>query len=198
MSKSKGSDSQSTKSTPTFNYPGAGGLVDSLLGRTQSKLAGTDDQYGAKGFLQSFMNNAAAYQPNEYFQNYINSINANADNALPDELARTRSQYYRGPAGRNMMALDETLLNNRLRRDEQTGQLFANQYNQDSNNRLNSAVKLLGFDQTDMGSALALAQLLRGQQGTSAGSSNQSGFDLGQILMGAGGLATGVGSFYKQ
>lgn len=201
-SSSETSSSQRSTSNPTFGHmEGLEDFAQILLGNARSSAqAGSPYKDDAYDFLSSLMGGEPMdFQINPALQNSLNSIREQADMVLPDELASARSRYVRGPAGRSAMAIDETLSNNRIRRDANINNLLASQYNQDVSNRANAANNLIRSQNADLNQNLQLLSLLSGREGTQVGSSSSEGSSFGQGLTNLGRLgsaASGILSIF--
>jgi hypothetical protein len=172
---------------PWFTVPGTEPFADSLLQRSGQNLF-------------SFLSDLASgepvrWRPSAQLEESINSIRQASDTALPGQLANARSQYYRGPAGRSLMALDDSLMQNRAQRDLDISRLMQNQYNQDVGMMGNAANNLINVDASDFAQAMDVARLLIGEKGKGA-QQTQSGLSTGQALGGLGGFLGGVGSLF--
>lgn len=201
-SRSKSTQTQSGSSRPTFNtVKGLEPFVQGLLNRqSQSMQSNFDQDYWGQGM--DFFSNMAAGRPMDFtlsqpLLDQIFSREQAADLSLPSELAQTRNQFYRQGAGANLMGLDNSLMRNRVTRDLGTNDLIAQQFNLDTSNRANAAANLLQSDASRLAQAMQLIDLLAGEEskGTTTTRSRSSGFGLGSILGGAGGLLSGLGDF---
>lgn len=181
---------------PMFTVPGTESFADSLLSRSQQNLFGNDQVWRDQGlnfFSDVLSGEAPRFRPSGELNNLINSVRETSDLALPQELANARSQYYRGPAGRSMMALDDTLLQNRIGRDANINSLLQGQYNQDMSFMGSAATNLMQGGAQDFSEAMQIADLLIGEKGRGSQNSS-SGISTGSMLGGVGGILGGIGS----
>lgn len=184
--------SSKTKTTPFFDHlEGLEPLALSFVDRARDRV---ETPFRDQGF--DVLSSLAAGEPMDFnisdpLEGLITNIREQADQSLPDELAQARSQYFRAPAGRSAMALDETLLNNRIRRDQMINNLLQNQFNTDRNTVANAANNLLtgefGEQQLDLNVLSALAG--NNQIGSSRGVSRDPARGVAAI----GSLASGLG-----
>lgn len=185
---------QSSTSDPTFNYAGATDLLDSLLSNSQQTTDANDTKIQGLDFLKSLVaGNPFESEMSEPLTNQIQSIINERNNNLGRDLASTRSQFYRGPAGRNLMAVDDAFVRNKLGTDRIISDLIQGQYNQDRALATNSANNLVTTGLTDFNQTLSLLSLLRGSKGTGTSRTSGSGFTLNvpELLGAAGGLMGG-------
>jgi hypothetical protein len=181
---------------PWFTVPGTRAFADSLLSRSTENLLDPGNSYRQQGldFLSGLVNGEPInWKPSAELEDSLNSIRQASDAALPGQLANTRSQYYRGPAGRSMMALDDSLMQNKAQRDLSMSQLMQQQYNQDVGVMGNAANNLINTDASDFAQAMDVARLLIGEKG-SGSSMTSSGLGTGQMLGGLGGFLGGLGA----
>ncbi|NJO48320.1 MAG: tail fiber domain-containing protein [Leptolyngbyaceae cyanobacterium RM2_2_4] len=191
-SSSKVDNSYSRK--PWFTFPGSEELASSLLNRTNENLFDPSNTYRKTGM--DFFSNMAQGQPMEFslsneLKSLIESIRSESANALPDQLAQTRSAYYRAPTGRNLMGLDESVNDNTIRRDTLINQLLTDQFNKEVGFRSNAATNLLQGDASDFAQAMQLASMLIGEKGKGTGSSRATNY--GNTIAGIGQFMGGLG-----
>lgn len=180
-----GSSSSKTNynSNPTFNFPGAKDLAASLVSSGEG-IVGRGDQYKAQGL--DFLSGLVSGQPfrsemSDPLKNQIESIINERNNDLGRNLAQVRSQYYRGPEGRNVMALDDAFVRNKLGTDRILSDLVQDQYNQDRSVAGNAASNLVTSGSSDFNQVLSLLSLLRGQSGSSKTSGSEFEISLSDI-----------------
>jgi hypothetical protein len=183
---------------PTFNFPGTEGFAKGLLSRANERLFNPDDQYKEQGqqfYSDVLRGEPIRWRPSDQVTAMMGTIRETADQALPEELANARSQYYRGPAGRSLMGIDDSLVRNRLGRDADINSLLMQQYNQDVGTMFNSANNLVQTDASDFAQAMQVANLLIGEKGKGAQNSSSTA-STGSILGGLGGLVGGISGFF--
>ena len=192
MSYGKSKTTNSYSSEPTFNTPGASGLLESLINKQQGNLESSQG-FREQGLntLSSLITGDSPYNPSEGLTNYIQSIIANRNNELRPQLASTRSQYYRGPEGRNLMALDDAVVKNKLGTDEIIAGLLQDQFNQDRNVTGNAANNLISASAMDDGQVTSLLSLLRGEKGKGTQRTSTFQFDGADALRAISGALSG-------
>ena len=183
---------------PTFNFSGTKDFAKGLLGRANESLFNPDDQYKEQGqqfYSDVLRGEPIRWRPSDQVTAMMGTIRETADQALPEDLANARSQYYRGPAGRSLMGIDDSLVRNRLGRDADINSLLMQQYNQDVGTMFNSANNLVQTDASDFAQAMQVANLLIGEKGKGAQNSSSTA-STGSILGGLGGLVGGISGFF--
>lgn len=191
----KSKNKSSSYSDPTFKFGDSGKLANEAISTSRNNLNTGYQQQGA-GFLQGLVNGQGFnFQPSSTLSRLISSINNQSSYDLPQQLAQTRSQYMRTPAGSQAFGLDDTVLKNQLARDTLISQLLQNQYNQDLGMATQAAGNLVNIDDNNFTRAMQILGLTRGEKG--AGTSSTSGSQFGVTLKDIASLASAGAGLFK-
>lgn len=196
---STGKQSQQTSSKPVWEYGESGKLADAFINRGNEYMNQGPSQGSRVGqnTMMSLAQNNPDWSVNPQLQSALDANSAMSENQLGQALNQARSQYYRAPAGRAAMGIDNAVSENNLARNQFNTQAMLGQYNQDLARMGTAAGNLLSQDNAEMARYLQMLSMAKGTKGASTGSSSSSSSDplgtIGGLLGGAGGLATGLG-----
>lgn len=198
---SKESEQRSTQKTfqePTFNAPGAASLRDALTGAFGGFL---DDQQTAQAqpsfdfFSKILQGQRPEFNLSQPVQDQIETIRQQAEENLPDQLAQARSEFARAPQGRSNFAIDDTVVQNNLARDNAINQLLIDQFNRDIATQLDAASSFGNLAAQNRNQSLQLLDLLSGQRGRQESRSvSEQPLGIGQIGAGLAGIGAGIGA----